>query len=125
MPGWTPGRAGSPTRGRAAPLRLALVETEISELEQLRPAFLDHKKGTPPRDAPVTAMIALADFTDGRLAERYEKRSRAPPTLRRRARAYFAPQLHPQERLPAAVEMERQLQALALHVELDVFRLQA
>lgn len=50
------------------------VDTEISELENLRPRFLEPKRGEPPREAPVEAMLALGDFGDARLAPRLEER---------------------------------------------------
>ncbi|MEW5739102.1 MAG: mucoidy inhibitor MuiA family protein [Myxococcota bacterium] len=50
------------------------VDTEISELENLRPRFLEPRRGEPPREAPVEAMLALGDFTEARLAGRIEER---------------------------------------------------
>ncbi|MCC6334264.1 MAG: mucoidy inhibitor MuiA family protein [Myxococcales bacterium] len=50
------------------------VDTEISELENLKPRFLEPKRGEPPRDAPVEAMLALGDFSEARLAARIEER---------------------------------------------------
>jgi len=52
------------------------VDTEIAELENLRPKFLEPKRGEPPRDPPVEAMLALGDFADARLAPRLEERRR-------------------------------------------------
>jgi hypothetical protein len=55
-------------------LRRARLDTEVSELQSLRPSYLEQRRGDAPRPAPVTAMIELADFSDaqleGRLAER-------------------------------------------------------
>ncbi|GMU61453.1 MAG: hypothetical protein AMXMBFR34_32160 [Myxococcaceae bacterium] len=50
------------------------VDTEISELENLKPRFLEPKRGEPPREAPVEAMLALGDFSEARLAARIEER---------------------------------------------------
>lgn len=50
------------------------LNTEISELQTLRPAFLEQKRGEPPRPAPVEAMLALGDFTEAELATRLERR---------------------------------------------------
>lgn len=50
------------------------LNTEISELQTLRPSFLEHKRGEPPRAAPVEAMLALGDFTESELAGRLERR---------------------------------------------------
>lgn len=55
-------------------VRRARVDTEISEIENLRPRFLEPKRGEPPREAPVDAMLALGDFADARLAPRLEER---------------------------------------------------
>lgn len=50
------------------------LNSEIGELATLRPSFLEHKRGEPPRPAPVEAMLALGDFTEGELASRLERR---------------------------------------------------
>jgi hypothetical protein len=55
-------------------IRRDRVDTEISEIENLRPRFLEPKRGEPPRPAPVEAMLALGDFGDARLAPRVAER---------------------------------------------------
>ncbi|MEW6430288.1 MAG: mucoidy inhibitor MuiA family protein [Myxococcota bacterium] len=55
-------------------VRRGRVHTEISELENLRPRFLEPRRGEPPREAPVEALLALGDFGDARLAPRLEER---------------------------------------------------
>ncbi|MGV3622641.1 MAG: DUF4139 domain-containing protein, partial [Archangium sp.] len=54
--------------------KLSRVDTEIGELKALRPAFLEHKRGEPPRPAPVEAMLALGDFREAELAARLATR---------------------------------------------------
>lgn len=55
-------------------VRRARLEAEIEELENLRPRFLEYKRGDPPRDAPVTAMLALGDLSDAELGKRLDAR---------------------------------------------------
>lgn len=55
-------------------VKLARVDTEIAELQALRPSFLEQKRGEPPRPAPVEAMLALGDFREGELASRLSSR---------------------------------------------------
>ncbi len=50
------------------------LNSEIGELQSLRPSFLEHKRGEPPRPAPVEAMLALGDFTESELTTRLERR---------------------------------------------------
>lgn len=61
-------------REEVARLRVAeqRVATELTELQGLRPRFLEPKRGEPPREAPVAAMLALADFAGGQLEQRLE-----------------------------------------------------
>jgi hypothetical protein len=63
-------------RDAAAALQVAhaRVESEIKEMEALRPRFRDPKPGEPPRAAAVSSMVALADFAATRLSERYARR---------------------------------------------------
>ncbi|MHB8872325.1 MAG: DUF4139 domain-containing protein [Myxococcaceae bacterium] len=48
-------------------LELSLVLRELSQIASLRPAFLPRKRGEPPREAPVGAILELAGFVDGEL----------------------------------------------------------
>lgn len=50
------------------------LQAEIAELQALRPTFLEHKRGEPPRAAPIDAMLALGDFTEAELSGRLERR---------------------------------------------------
>ncbi len=50
------------------------LHAEIEELRNLRPAFLEHKRGEPPRPAPVESMLALGEFSETELASRLEQR---------------------------------------------------
>ncbi|MFT3708573.1 MAG: mucoidy inhibitor MuiA family protein [Archangium sp.] len=50
------------------------LQAEIAELQNLKPSFLEHKRGEPPRTAPVEAMLALGGFTEGALSKRLERR---------------------------------------------------
>ena len=50
------------------------LNAEIEELRNLRPSFLEHKRGEPPRPAPVESMLALGEFSESELATRLEKR---------------------------------------------------
>ncbi len=54
--------------------RLARLEAEISELNQLRPAFLEQKRGEPPRPAHLEAMLSLGDFREAELSTRLTAR---------------------------------------------------
>ncbi len=54
--------------------RRARLDTEITELERLKPKFLEPRRGDPPREAPVAAMLDLADFTDAQLDRRLAER---------------------------------------------------
>jgi hypothetical protein len=54
----------------------ALTDEEASRLATLRPEFPKLKRGDPPREAPVSAMLALGDFVEARLAELAEQRLR-------------------------------------------------
>lgn len=69
-------RAWEDAGARLAQLELVRqrLNAEIGELQSLRPSFLEHKKGEPPRPAPVESMLALGDFTEGELTTRLEKR---------------------------------------------------
>jgi Domain of unknown function (DUF4139)/N-terminal domain of unknown function (DUF4140) len=55
-------------------LRRTRLDGEILELERLKPKFLEPRRGDPPRDAPVAAMLELADFTDAQLDRRLAER---------------------------------------------------
>ncbi|HET6582824.1 MAG TPA: DUF4139 domain-containing protein, partial [Nannocystaceae bacterium] len=55
-------------------LRFERLEQEIAELRGLAPRFLEPRRGDPPREAPVAAMLELAELVDGRLAVRLEAR---------------------------------------------------
>lgn len=59
-----------------ARLRLAVdrLDAEIAELRGLTPRFLEPRRGDPPREAPVAAMIELGELVDGRLAQRLGRR---------------------------------------------------
>jgi hypothetical protein len=63
-------------RDAAAALRVALarVESDIKELEALRPRFREPKPGEPPRAAAVSSLVALADFATTQLSERFARR---------------------------------------------------
>lgn len=50
------------------------LNAEIDELRNLRPSFLEHKRGEPPRPAPVESMLALGEFSETELASRLEQR---------------------------------------------------
>ncbi len=50
------------------------IDREIAELESLRPQFLEQKKGAPPREAKVGALISLCDFVGERLEQRHSRR---------------------------------------------------
>lgn len=50
------------------------LDAEINELQALAPSFLEHKRGDPPRAAPVDAMLALADFREAELEARLATR---------------------------------------------------
>lgn len=50
------------------------LQQEITELQALKPSFLEHKRGEPPRAAPVESMLALGEFTEGSLGKRLERR---------------------------------------------------
>ncbi len=50
------------------------LNQEIAELQSLKPSFLEHKRGEPPRPAPVESMLALGDFTESELTTRLERR---------------------------------------------------
>lgn len=50
------------------------LNAEIGELQSLRPAFLEHKRGDPPRPAPVDSMLALGDFAESELSGRLQRR---------------------------------------------------
>lgn len=55
-------------------LRFERLENDIAELRGLAPRFLEQRRGDPPREAPVSAMLELAELVDGRLAVRLEQR---------------------------------------------------
>lgn len=59
----------------------ARVEAELTELENLRPRFLDPKRGEPPRVAPVAAVLALAELVDVELEARLALRRRLQDEL--------------------------------------------
>jgi hypothetical protein len=61
--------------------QLARVEAELTELENLTPRFLDPKRGEPPRVAPVTAVLALAELVDVELEARMAHRRRLKDEL--------------------------------------------
>ncbi len=69
-------RAWEEARAKLALLELVRqrINKEIGELQSLRPSFLEHKRGEPPRPAPVEAMLALGDFTENELTTRLERR---------------------------------------------------
>ena len=69
-------RAWEDAGGRLAQLELVRqrLNAEIAELQSLRPSFLEHKRGEPPRPAPVDSMLALGDFTESELTSRLERR---------------------------------------------------
>ena len=69
-------RAWEDAGAKLAQLELARqrLNAEISELQSLRPTFLEHKRGEPPRPAPVDSMLALGDFTETELSARLERR---------------------------------------------------
>jgi hypothetical protein len=69
-------RAFEAARDAHARLQLQLdrLESEIAELRGLGPRFLEPRRGDPPREAPVAAMLELATFVDARLAVRLERR---------------------------------------------------
>ncbi len=69
-------RALEVARDAHARLRLQIdrLDAEIAELRGLAPRFLEPRRGDPPRDAPVAAMIELAELVDGRLAMRLDRR---------------------------------------------------
>ncbi len=48
-------------------LELSLVERELAQVSALRPSFMPRKKGEPPREAPVGAILELAGFVDDEL----------------------------------------------------------
>lgn len=50
------------------------LNVEISELQQLKPTFVETKRGDPPRPAPVESMLALGEFTEAELTPRLERR---------------------------------------------------
>ncbi|MBL8917004.1 MAG: mucoidy inhibitor MuiA family protein, partial [Archangium sp.] len=50
------------------------LNNEITELQALKPSFLEHKRGEPPRAAPVESMLALGEFTEASLSKRLERR---------------------------------------------------
>ena len=50
------------------------LNQELVELQSLRPAFLEPKRGEPPRPAPVESMLALGEFSEAELATRLERR---------------------------------------------------
>lgn len=54
--------------------RLARLDSELTELRNLAPKFLEPKRGEPPRAAPVASVLALADFVDGELEARLAER---------------------------------------------------
>lgn len=54
--------------------RLARVEADVAELQGLRPQPPEPRRGDPPREAPVAAMLALGDFVGERLAARLSER---------------------------------------------------
>lgn len=47
--------------------RLALVDRDLQALGQLRPSYPQPRRGEPPREAPVSELLALADFTGAEL----------------------------------------------------------
>lgn len=69
-------QAYTAARDRHAELRTEyeLLVREIDDLQQLAPRFLEPRRGDPPREAPVAAMIELADFVDDRLTPRLARR---------------------------------------------------
>ncbi len=69
-------RAWEEAGAKLAQLELARqrLNQEIAELQSLKPSFLEHKRGEPPRPAPVEAMLALGDFTESELSTRLERR---------------------------------------------------
>lgn len=60
----------------------ARLEGELDELQSLAPKFHEPKRGDPPRQAPVEALLALGDFTDGQLAPRLARRRALARELR-------------------------------------------
>jgi hypothetical protein len=58
------------------------LDAEIEELENLRPRPLERQRGAPPRDAPVAATLALADFVGSELEARLTRRRELERELR-------------------------------------------
>jgi hypothetical protein len=50
------------------------LEKEIAELTDLRPRFLEQRRGDPPREAKVPACLAMTDFVQDELGRRLEIR---------------------------------------------------
>ncbi len=53
---------------------LARLDRDLALTTKLTPTFREPKKGAPPREAPVAAMIGLADFVDQRVAGLHTRR---------------------------------------------------
>jgi hypothetical protein len=81
-------RALAAARDEHARLRLQYdrLEREIAELRALVPRFLEPRRGDPPRDAPVVAMLELGDLVDDRLATTLARRRELGKTLADAAR---------------------------------------
>ncbi len=54
--------------------RHSRLESEIAELNGLRPVFLEPKRGEAPRPAPIDAMVKLGEFREAQLLPRLEER---------------------------------------------------
>lgn len=54
--------------------RHSRLESEIAELNGLRPIFLEPKRGEAPRPAPIDAMVKLGEFREAQLLPRLEER---------------------------------------------------
>jgi hypothetical protein len=54
--------------------RLERVQIELHTLQGLTPSFPPQRKGQPPRDAPLAAMLSLTSFVDSELAAMHTRR---------------------------------------------------
>jgi hypothetical protein len=82
---------------------LARTEQEITELQALRPVTPKPRRGDPPKDAPVAAVLALADFADEQLRVRMERRAQ----LRRESEDARNAATHAKRRLQEASSARR------------------
>lgn len=62
--------------------KAARLSQELKELAALRPVFLEPRRGEPPREPPVDALLAFAAFTDAELKKRHDQKRALDEELR-------------------------------------------